>query len=88
MCCGIKNNMSRSIKHNPLKIRVGWVCADDNRPDWQKNRGKRHGNNRKMYSRMKKRTRHADRARGKQGLIREEANDPLISLPVFVAVFC
>jgi hypothetical protein len=39
--------------------------SDDRRPEWQQERGPRHGNNRKMYAKLKVAARKIQRAKSK-----------------------
>ena len=38
---------------NKMSKRTGWIDSSEDRPEWQKERGERHGNNRKMYAKEK-----------------------------------
>lgn len=50
-----------SNKYNKCSKRSGWIDTDEDRPLWQKDRGKRYGNNRRGKSKEKWLIRKRDR---------------------------
>lgn len=51
--------MSKSF--NKFSKRSGWIDTHEDRPDWQRERGERHGNNRKWKAKEKWMARKKDR---------------------------
>jgi hypothetical protein len=50
-----------SKKSNKFSKRSGWINVNDDRPDWQKDRGERYGNNRRWKAKEKWLARKKDR---------------------------
>ncbi len=50
-----------SKNFNKFSKRSGWIDTDEDRPDWQKDRGERYGNNRKWKAKEKWLVRKKDR---------------------------